>query len=138
MVVLMMTMRIIAVAFLQTWLQNGDDNDHDGCYEDDDDGNVKDDNGNINIDDDNNDAVVFPQTRLQDLLGKMKVLKKEKEAAEANANNARQQHAERWVMKETEAAEANINKAHQQHAEGGFKKEAEVIDNNVRLQYLVR
>ena len=36
---------------------------------------------------------------------------------EVNANNARQQHVERWVLKEKGAAEANANNACQQHLE---------------------
>ena len=39
--------------------------------------------------------VAFLQARLQDLMGKLKALKKEKEAVEVNANNARAQHVER-------------------------------------------
>ena len=39
--------------------------------------------------------VAFLQARLQDLMGKLKALKKEKEAVEVNANNARAQHVEK-------------------------------------------
>ena len=42
--------------------------------------------------------VAFLQARLQDLMGKLKLLKKEKEAAEANANNARQRQLERYCL----------------------------------------
>ena len=40
--------------------------------------------------------VAFLQARLQDLMGKLKVLKKEKEAMEANAHHERQRQAERY------------------------------------------
>ena len=39
--------------------------------------------------------VAFLQARLQDLMAKLKVLKREKEAAEANAISAQQRHDER-------------------------------------------
>ena len=41
--------------------------------------------------------MAFLQARLQDLMGKLKVLKKEKEAMEANAHHERQRQAERYA-----------------------------------------